>query len=244
MTPAEEFACKVIDLDFDGVRAALAAGFDVNTPIPGSVPIVEMAQPARNARMLRMLWEAGASPTTPFLQALFAEFARGEDGSAVLHPKREPVGRFLLHRFCGDEEYAVVAATLQVTREGRNYRLCFRVQTDGVCLRSLPDTAELKARPNAEATVTGKGLAPGKLAGKTFTVPRGYDEAREDHAARIYYADHDDLDENEIQVLSNKGKLFRIRWTGTARDVNHYDGTKPRTRVDIDATFTLEEMAG
>jgi hypothetical protein len=34
MTPAEEFSCKVIDLDYDGVRAAIAAGFDVNTPIP------------------------------------------------------------------------------------------------------------------------------------------------------------------------------------------------------------------
>jgi hypothetical protein len=135
----------------------------------------------------------------------------------------------------------VVAATLQATHQGRNYQLCFGVRTDGVCVKSLPDTADLKARPNAEVTVTGKGLAPSKLVGKTFTVPRGYDEELEDHVATIYYVDHDDLDENEIKILSKKGKMFRVHWTGTTKDVNHYDGSKPTTRVEIDATFTLDE---
>jgi hypothetical protein len=62
--------------------------------------------------MLRLLWKAGAKPTTPFLQALFADFEKGGDGTVVLAPYTKPktsVGRFILHRFCGDEEYSVVS---------------------------------------------------------------------------------------------------------------------------------------
>jgi len=31
-----------------------------------------------------------------------------------------------------------------------------------------------------------------------------------------------------------KGHAFRVQWTGTTNDVNHYDGSKPTTRVEIE----------
>lgn len=57
----------------------------------------------------------------------------------------------------------------------------------------------------------------------------------------IYYADHVNLDENEIKILSKKGKTFQVQWTGITKDMNQYDGSKPKTRVEIEAMFTLTE---
>jgi hypothetical protein len=240
------FVDKMITLDYEGVRQAIAAGYDVNTPLPGSVPTINFAIPAMDPLMLRILWEGGAKATNPWLEELFADFARGGDGSTLLKPKLAEVGRLILHRFCGDEEFAICTATMHTIREGKKSRLCFRIETQGVCLKSLPDTAELKARPNAEVTVSvgsAKELAAKCLVGKSFSVPCGYDDAIEDHVAVIYYADHADLDDNEIKILSKKGSKYLVQWTGTTMDVNHYDGSKPKTRVEIEATFTMEKRA-
>ncbi len=175
MSAADEFICKVVDQDYDGVRQMLAAGHDVNAMKSGGVPGVgwnyaaEFAIPAADPVMLRILWEAGASAVnTPFLEQLFADFASGGDGSVILSPKVEPVGRLILHRFCGDEEYVIVAATIEASKEGKQTALRFQVRTDGKCVTSLPDTAVRKqARgDNAEVTVKGKGLSPAHACGK------------------------------------------------------------------------------
>jgi len=153
------------------------------------------------------------------------------------------VGKFLLHRFNGDEEYEVERATILAVHDEDGFRLWFEAETDGVCLKSLPDTESLRGRPKAEVAVGLKKVEPARLAGKRFSVPAAYDEEIDDHVASVYYVEHQDLDDNEIEVIARDGDVFQVRWTGTTTDVNYYDGSKPRTRVEIVAAFKFKDMA-
>jgi hypothetical protein len=116
----------------------------------------------------------------------------------------------------------------------------FEAETEGVCLKSLPDTVNLHRSPKAEVAVVVDQVAPDNLAGSRFSVPNGYDESIEDQVATIYYVEHQPIDNNEVEVLSRKGDVFHVRWTGTTTDVNHYDGSQPDTRVEIDGAFVFK----
>jgi len=153
------------------------------------------------------------------------------------------VGKFVLHRFNGDEEYEVQRATILAVHDEDGFRLWFEAETDGVCLKNLPDTASLRGSPKAEVAVGLKKVEPGRLVGKKFKVPLAYDEEIDDHVASIYYVEHEDLDDNEIEVIAQDGDTFEVRWTGTTTDVNYYDGSKPRTRVEIVAAFRFKDLA-
>ena len=151
------------------------------------------------------------------------------------------LGSVVLHRFNGSEVYNVASAImLPVESEnGDLIDLWFEVETEREAVQTVSDTAKLKMHPSVEAAVTLSDLDSERLVGRVFTVPVGYDEESERQLAKLYYFDHEDLDENEIHVLERDGQVFHVRWTGTAEDVNYYDGSKPRTRVEIDARFTL-----
>src|SRR5262245_62158049 len=110
------------------------------------------------------------------------------------------VGRFVLHRFNGDEEFRLQTATISARHDEAGVRLLFAADTNGVRIKSLPDTAELPASPNAEVTVVLKALDPYRLVGSHFSVPSAYDEEIDDHVATIYYVEHQDLNENEIEI--------------------------------------------
>jgi hypothetical protein len=47
-----------------------------------------------------------------------------------------------------------------------------------------------------------------------------------------------------IEFVERKGDELHVRWTGTTIDVNYYDGSKPPTRVEVDAWFTLKGSGG
>jgi hypothetical protein len=153
------------------------------------------------------------------------------------------VGKFILHRFNGNEEYEVQRATILAVHDEDGFRLWFEAETDGVCFKGLPDTESLRGRPKAGAAVGLKKVEPARLVGKRFSVPAAYDEEIDDHVASIYYVEHEDLDDNEIDVVARDGDVFQVRWTGTTTDVNYYDGSKPRTRVEIVAAFKFKDMA-
>jgi len=153
------------------------------------------------------------------------------------------VGRFVLHRFNGDEVYEVQRATILPVHDEDGFRLWFEAETDGVCLKSLPDTAILRGQPKAEVAVGVKKVEPTRLVGRKFSVPAAYDEEIDDHVSSIYYVEHEDLDDNQIEVTARDEDVFHVRWTGTTTDVNYYDGSKPRTRVEIDASFKFKEFA-
>src|SRR5262249_47031569 len=144
------------------------------------------------------------------------------------------IGRFVLHRFNGDEEFRLKAATMLALKsdDDEGVWLWFEAETDGVPVKTLPDTKDLYGHPKAEAAVVLKSLDLDRLAGARFSVPQAYDEDKEEHLAHIYYVEHEDLDNNEIEVVARTGDEFHVRWYATTMDVNYSDGSKADTRIE------------
>ena len=155
------------------------------------------------------------------------------------------LGKIVLHRFNGDEEFEIQEATIFSGHDydGVGYLLYFEAKSNGVRIKSLPDTAEFHGWPSAQVEVALQAVEPDRLVGCRFSVPHGYDEEVEDDVASFYYFEHEDLDNNELEVLSQEGDVFQIRWTGTTCDVNFRDGSKPLTNLEIDGRFTFKDMA-
>src|SRR5687768_6028281 len=101
------------------------------------------------------------------------------------------VGKLVLHRFNGDEEYEIQRATILAVHDEDDFRLWFEAETDGVCLKGLSDTESLGGRPRAEVAVGLKKIEPTRLAGKKFSVPAAYDEEIDAYVASIYYVEHE-----------------------------------------------------
>lgn len=146
-----------------------------------------------------------------------------------------------LHRFNGDEIYSVQSATVkQHETENGLFAITFRAETAWPPIKMLPDTEPLRGKPWAELTIqVAEPAALVLKTGATFTLPKGYDESTREEHANFYYREHEPMDDNEIEVLERDGLRIQISIMGTVTDVNHCDGSKPRTRVVIVADFTL-----
>ena len=151
------------------------------------------------------------------------------------------VGKMTLHRFNGDEIYSVESATIEHYKdEDGSFSVTFRAEAGDTPIQTLPDTEPLRAQPFAEWTLTLPKI-PGLLlrVGSSFAIPKGYSDQTQDYVTNLYYCEHEPMDENEIAVLERDGLRVHARITGMATDVNHYDGSKPRTKVVVEADFTL-----
>ncbi len=151
------------------------------------------------------------------------------------------VGRFILHRFCGDEEFIIRTANILAIREPDGISLWFEAETEGECVKSLEDTATLRAWPKAEVCVNLKTFDPDKIVGQSFEVP-AWNAETDDRLGMIYYVEHEVLRDNTVQILGREGNVFWARWSGYTTDVNYYDGSKPDTRIEIEAKFTFKKM--
>lgn len=151
-------------------------------------------------------------------------------------------GTLVLHRFNGDEVFAIKSATIHATQEEGGVDLFLHVDTYVKPLKTLPDSAELDGRPNAEVHITVKKLDVAKLVGRRFSVPKSYDDEKEVHVSCLYYCDHGDLDRNVVRILEQDGSKFLVHWTGQCTDVNYYDNSKPQTKVEIKTWFTFKGM--
>ena len=69
-----------------------------------------------------------------------------------------------LHRFNGEEAFSISDATALAMPDGDTIRLNLEIQTATPPLKTLPDTLELDAEPNAEVTIcvrdNGIGIEP------------------------------------------------------------------------------------
>ena len=152
------------------------------------------------------------------------------------------VGTMTLQRFNGEEAYAIDSAKIEHCKtEGGGYSVTFRAEASKVPIRTLPDTESLNARPFAEITLhLAKPPALALTVGQTFSLPKGYNEATGEYHTNFYYCEHEPLDNNEVVVLEREGLRVKARLSGTTTDVNFYDGSKPETKVVVEADFTLE----
>jgi hypothetical protein len=151
------------------------------------------------------------------------------------------VGTMTLQRFNGEEAYAVESATIEHYKDEEDgvYAVTFRAETGGAPIRTLPDTESLHAHPSAEVTLHLRKLPALALKpGQAFTLPKGYDDG--EYQTNFYYSEHEPMDNNEVTILQRDGLRVRARLTGTTTDVNFYDGSKPDTKVVVEADFTLQ----
>lgn len=162
------------------------------------------------------------------------------------HAGGSPVGgRFVLHRFNGDEVYRLASADLWVSApEGSEgpVTLWFEVAADSADARRCEDTESLGMAPTAEVGVELPGVEPpgadaDALVGREFVMPGVRSDDEDSCMSLLYYCEHQPLCDNRITVLSRDGDRFRLRWTAVTQDVNYYDGSKPPTRVEIEGDF-------
>jgi hypothetical protein len=147
------------------------------------------------------------------------------------------MGNFVLDRFNGQEIYNFEKGTITATRNGDRITLWFSVECEGEPVKVLPDTEELETCPSVELTATIADLK--MLDEHQIAVPEGYDENLGEYISSIYYSEHQDLDNNLLNIRRVGDYVFKVLWTGTTMDVNYYDGSKPDTRIEIDGEFEL-----
>ena len=151
------------------------------------------------------------------------------------------IGRFVLHRFCGDEEFIIRTATILAIRKPNGISLWFAAETEGECVKSLEDTVELNAWPKAEVCVDLKVFDPDKIVGQRFEVS-DWDDKIDDPLGTIYYVEHDVLRDSTVEILGREGNVFLARCSGRTTDVNYYDGSKSDSQIEIEARFTFKDM--
>ncbi len=167
-------------------------------------------------------------------------FETGDDGSKFEPVKKQSLGKFVLHRFNGDEEFVLEEASLNITPDQQgNLVLELEAITNGTVIKSLPDTEGLYGSPTASIFVTIPRPATVNLVGMKLSLPCSYDELIEDFRTNFYYVEHESLEANEIEFLALKENKYWVKWTGETLDVNYYDGSKPDTRVEIEGWFTI-----
>jgi hypothetical protein len=148
------------------------------------------------------------------------------------------VGILTLNRFNGQEQFSISKATIFQYEEDGVFELNLEIETNEKPIKTLPDTKELNAQPNAEFIVHLDVFSWENLVGKSFSIPQGYDEESEEYLTRIYYCEHQETDDNVIEIKEQQANQFRVVITATCVDVNYYDDSKPRTKIEIDAWFT------
>jgi hypothetical protein len=151
------------------------------------------------------------------------------------------VGTMMLHRFNGEEIYEIEEATISSHKVSNGIvAVTFLAKAGKVPLKTLPDTISLRAQPFAEVILH---MSPGQLAalgnGQKFLLPKGYDEETSEYLTNFYYCEHEPMDDNEVVILERSGAQVSAQVSGSVVDVNFYDGSKPRTKVVVNAMFTL-----
>jgi hypothetical protein len=160
----------------------------------------------------------------------------------VLPPPPPPEGHFILHRFNGDEVYHLESAVLWAYETAQGVTLWFEVKADSENAQRCEDTAEMGMSPNAEVGIDLPDLDANELVGREFIVPGTKADDEDSCKSLLYYCEHEDLRDNRIKVVSRDGNRFLLRWTAVVRDVNHYDGSKPPTKVEIEGEFMFKDI--
>ena len=153
-----------------------------------------------------------------------------------------PEGRFILHRFNGDEVYPLESAVMWAYETEQGVTLWFEVKADPENAQRCEDTAEMGMSPNAEVGIDLPDIDANELVGREFVNPGTNSDNEDSSKSLLYYCEHEALRHNRISVVSRKGDRFWLRWTAAVRDVNYYDGSKPPTQLDIEGEFVFKDI--
>ncbi len=156
--------------------------------------------------------------------------------------KSEQLGLLRLDRFCGHESFPVLRTETFVStpKEGEDTELLLNLEVGcgTASERRVPAHEHVHAEPGAEVWIPVEDASWDKLVGKKVNVSWSRHEKQEAWN-RLYYTEHEDVWDIEVEFLEHKEDTCKVRWTAAARDVIHYDGSKPETKVVVEAWFTL-----
>ena len=124
-------------------------------------------------------------------------------------PPPPPEGRFILHRFNGDEVYRFASAVMWAYENEPGVTLWFEVQADPENATRCEDTAEMGMSPNAEVGIDLPDLDAGELVGREFVIPGTESDDEDSCMSLLYYCEHEPLRDNRIMVVSRDGDRFR-----------------------------------
>lgn len=152
--------------------------------------------------------------------------------------------RLRLERFCGHEVYAVEAAEVFVKLpleddEGIVLNLGFHCGKLVEC--TTPEAERGRAQPSVDVNLPLPSLVPGELVGTTVRVAASHDEARGTWNY-LHVFEYEGLREIAASFVELSETECRLSLTGLTRDPNHYDGSKPETRVVLDAWFPFATL--
>jgi hypothetical protein len=152
------------------------------------------------------------------------------------------MGIFILNRFNGREKFNISEAKIYAVKNSENkIMLWLEVETDEEPIQSVPDTADLKMNPSGEITVFLDNLNLNKFREREFFISKGCDETRNDLLARVYYFEHQEVNNNSLKLKYKGDGIFDIHWSGVTTDISYYDGSKPDTIIEVIGEFTFEE---
>ena len=154
-----------------------------------------------------------------------------------------PDGRFILHRFNGDEIFRLQSAVMSAYESDGGATIWFEVESDPVALQRCEDTVKYAHWPNAEVGIEVAELNADQLVGREFELPGTKFDDEDSCMALLYYYEHEPLRENKIAILSRLDDRFWIRWTAVTQDINFYDGSKPPARVEIEGEFVFKDIS-
>ena len=153
--------------------------------------------------------------------------------------RRMVAGSLTLRRFIGEEEFELATTQMRVHDEHGQLGIVLEF-TCGEAASTLTDTEDLHARPAGDVVFFVDSIDA--LIGATVEVPTTFDESRNRHVSRLYYVEHQGLENNRITFVERRGHAFLIRWVGLTTDVNHYDGSKPDTELVIEGWFAWDSQ--
>jgi hypothetical protein len=142
-----------------------------------------------------------------------------------------------LIRFCGDEYFPIVKANWFIKKANDAVELWFDIETtEGTTV--CEDTKSFKATPFWQLVYIAKKLDKNDLKiGFKVKIPNGWDEDRDDTVTNFYYFEHQETDNNLIEILGTDGEKLYVRITGETQDVDYYDGSKPKNKIIVETWF-------
>lgn len=145
-----------------------------------------------------------------------------------------------IHRFNGSEQFRIESAICFTVGSSDDLTLWFEIKTSANGAKPCADTKEFPPKPNAELGIRVSDFDINDFVGREFH-HAGTTSDDEDSCDSIFcYYEHQPLRDNHVSVLSKSDSgTFRIRWLGPTQDVNHYDGSKPDARIEIECEFDV-----
>jgi hypothetical protein len=142
-----------------------------------------------------------------------------------------------LQRLNGTESYEVEAAHCNAYPRDGATEVVFVLKC-AKAIATLPDTAELQARPRLEiGFVTPKLISEALGAGAEYNGIPAFDDSLDEWMTNLYYCEHEGVDGVGVIIEAADAESVTATIEGMTVDVNYYDGSKPAAKVLVRAVF-------